>query len=200
MKWDPYKIRKIHFFGDSLTAGYGALFGKGWVSLLETAYPSTSCINHGACGNMFRDMIDEIHPFLSRAESEEAFFLMGGTNDILSAVRLSWLMSFAEKEISLLAKSIPLAVGLPPLPTRTSCITGWQTEQAYNQNTKDLLQWNNFLKTLCQSLSIPWIDFAAALPQEDHFYYDGLHPNTVGYELFFKAAAAVLFPPPEPDT
>lgn len=195
MKWDANEIWRIHFFGDSLTAGYGAMFGKGWVSLLGGAYPEVTCINHGVCGNLFQDMLDEIHPFLSRPESEDGFFLMGGTNDILSAFRLSWLMESAEKRIPPLAKAVPLTVGLPPLPTRTSCITGWQSEDAYEQNTRDLAEWNTFLKSLCQSLSIPWIDFSAALPREEQFYYDGLHPNAAGYEFFFKAAASVLFPP-----
>lgn len=194
MPWDRNTILRIHFFGDSLTAGCGAPFGKGWVALLSKAYPEVACINHGVCGNLFQDMIEEIYPFLSRAEPCEGFFLMGGTNDILSAVRLSWLTDLAEKKIPLLAKAVPLTLGLPPLPTKTSCFTGWQSEDSYEQNRKDLSQWNGFLKTLGHSLSIPWIDFSAAFPQDDRFYCDGLHPNAEGYTLCFKAAASVFFP------
>lgn len=198
MEWNTKKITCIHFFGDSLTAGYGAIPGKDWVSLLDSAFPSVSCINHGTCANLFQDMIDEIRPFLAHAEKKEGFFLMGGTNDILSSIRLPWLMNFAADTIPGLADMAPLTIGLPPLATKTSCITGWQMECFYKQNTRDIENWNAFLKTLCTSHSIPYIDFSKALPPDDKFYADGLHPNAAGYELFYKAAADVFFPGRKP--
>ena len=39
MLWDRKSIHTIHCFGDSLTAGYGALPCEGWVEVLAKRHP-----------------------------------------------------------------------------------------------------------------------------------------------------------------
>lgn len=39
MHWDTDDIHTIHCFGDSLTAGYGAVPGAGWVEVVAKRHP-----------------------------------------------------------------------------------------------------------------------------------------------------------------
>ena len=45
MHWDTDDIHTIHCFGDSLTAGYGAVPGAGWVEVVAKRHPEINWIN-----------------------------------------------------------------------------------------------------------------------------------------------------------
>ena len=60
MLWDRKSIHTIHCFGDSLTAGYGALPGEGWVEVLTKRHPKVEWYNHGQCGALTEDILDAL--------------------------------------------------------------------------------------------------------------------------------------------
>ena len=185
-------IHTIHFFGDSLTAGYGALPQEGWVSRLERVFPAVDFYNHGVCGASVSDIFDEAACFVSRRQEGTAFFFMGGTNDILSGIRLAYLEKEVEQGIQKMGETGPLVLGIPPLATRESIYAGWQSEYNFERNQEDLALYGDFLKKLATAHQIPYIDFSHAFPLSDAWYTDGLHPNGKGYEKMAEAARSVL--------
>ncbi len=190
MTKDWKDIREIHCFGDSLTAGYGALPGKGWVTRTDAALP-ISLYNHGVCGAMVSDIADEMRGFLRLAEAGEGGFFMGGTNDILCGYRLDFLEKKVAELIFEAAEKVPLTIGVPPLATRESIFTGWQSEENFEANQKALTAYGDFLRNLAKDLGLMCLDFSKALPAEDAWYADGLHPNGRGYEKMADMAIAL---------
>lgn len=89
MDWDIQNANSIHFFGDSLTAGYGTLPQYGWIYQISRRCPAIQYYNHGLCGAGLEDIFDSLSLFLSSPHENTLFFMMGGTNDILSGIRVT---------------------------------------------------------------------------------------------------------------
>ncbi len=183
----------IRFFGDSLTAGYGVPPGKDWISELSKRHPDIKCFNHGLCGAYLEDITDSAEFILSGVENNSRLFFMGGTNDILSGFKLKSVEDQLEKIIRLFGDRFSLFIGIPPLTTKLSIITGWQEECNFERNNKDLKEYGKFLKSICSSSHIPYIDFSESFPPTDSWYTDGLHPNEKGYLRFADCAEPVLY-------
>ena len=147
MLWDRKSIHTIHCFGDSLTAGYGALPGEGWVEVLAKRHPKMGWYNDGQCGALTEDILDALECAAALARPGEGFFFMGGTNDILCGFRLSSIEGRVQERLSLISEKVPLAIGIPPLSTKESIWTGWQSEAVYERNQADLAAYGDFLKS-----------------------------------------------------
>ena len=86
---------------------------------------------------------------------------------------------------------VPLTIGIPPLSTRESIYTGWQSEENFEGNQKSLSLYGDFLRNLSKDLGLLSLDFSKAFPAEDAWYADGLHPNGKGYEKMADMAIAL---------
>lgn len=190
MLWDRKSIHTIHCFGDSLTAGYGALPCEGWVEVLTKRHPKVEWYNHGQCGALTEDILDALEGAAALAGTGEGFFFMGGTNDILCGFLLAVVEAQVKERLARLSEKVPLAIGIPPLATRESIWKGWQSEAVYERNQLDLAAYGDFLRELAKESNVCLIDFSHAFPLEDAWYYDGLHPNEKGYERFADMAEA----------
>ena len=115
---------------------------------------------------------------------------MGGTNDILCGFRLSALEGRLTERLPSISGKVPLTIGIPPLATKESIWSGWQSEAVYERNQLDLAAYGDFLQELAKASNVCLIDFSHAFPLEDAWYYDGLHPNEKGYERFADMAEA----------
>lgn len=184
-------ISMIHCLGDSLTEGYGVLPGQGWVALANQRLKGISLYNHGVCGSLCGDILDSLSAASGRVRKDEGFFFMGGTNDILFGIRLAVLENRVEKELERLSERIPLTLGIPPLFTEMSVETGWQEAGSFKRNKRDLLDYQKFLRALAKDLGIRVMDFTKALPPEEKWYTDGIHPNKEGYEKMALLAVKV---------
>lgn len=186
-------IHTVHFYGDSLTAGYGAAPADGWIARLARRFPRLTLYNHGECGRLFSDIAADAWTVVHYPAEGEALFLMGGTNDILCGIRFAALLRKAEEEIRGLSARIPLILGTPLLTTRASIAAGWQQDWQYEENDRELAAYGDFLRALAEELSLPLLDFQKEFPRSDEWYSDGVHPNGGGYarmaetaEQFFK--------------
>ncbi len=186
-------IHTVHFYGDSLTAGYGAAPADGWIARLARRFPRLTLYNHGECGRLFSDIAADAWTVVHYPAEWEALFLMGGTNDILCGIRFAALLRKAEEEIRGLSARIPLILGTPLLTTRASIAAGWQQDWQYEENDRELAAYGDFLRALAEELSLPLLDFQKEFPRSDEWYSDGVHPNSGGYarmaetaERFFK--------------
>lgn len=190
MHWDTDDIHTIHCFGDSLTAGYGAVPGAGWVEVVAKRHPEINWTNHASLGALTEDILDALEGTATLTSGQEGFFFMGGTNDILCGFRLSSLEGRLTERLSRISGKVPLTIGIPPLATKESIWSGWQSEAVYERNQLDLAAYGDFLRELAKESNVCLIDFSHAFPLEDAWYYDGLHPNEKGYERFADMAEA----------
>lgn len=190
MLWDRKSIHTIYCFGDSLTAGYGAVPGAGWVEVVAKRHPEMNWYNHASLGALTEDILDALEGTAALTSGQEGFFFMGGTNDILCGFRLAVVEAQVKERLARLSEKVPLAIGIPPLATKESIWSGWQSEAVYERNQLDLAAYGDFLKKLTKDIGALAIDFSKAFPLEDGWYYDGLHPNEKGYERFADMAEA----------
>lgn len=188
------RLQTLQCWGDSLTAGYGAVPSQGWVAQLTRRFLHISIFNHGICGRLFSDILAEACTIVSHPAPGEALFLMGGTNDILCGLRFDSLCRMAEREISDLSSHLPVFLGVPPLTTPASIPAGWQAAWQFEQNNETLRQYGDFLRELSRKLSLPLLDFQKTFPYDDRFYMDGIHPNEKGYTLMANLAETVFRP------
>lgn len=186
------QIHTLHFYGDSLTAGYGAAPADGWIPRISKTFPGLTCYNHGVCGAGFTDISSDAETIIFYPAPGEALFLMGGTNDLLCGRRYASLTGEAEREIRTLAEKIPVLLGTPPLTTPRSVTAGWQAEWQYETTNAELARYADFLRNLAAELSLPLLDFQKAFPGDDRYYTDGVHPNAEGYRIFADTAEPVL--------
>ena len=75
MDWDIQNANSIHFFGDSLTAGYGTLPQYGWIYQISRRCPAIQYYNHGLCGAGLEDIFDSLSLFLSSPHENTLFFM-----------------------------------------------------------------------------------------------------------------------------
>lgn len=185
--WDSKHIRRIRCFGDSITAGWGVLPGKGWIAILAGRMKQISFCNCGMPGaglsSIFRSAKVQEPIF---AEGDGLFF-MGGTNDILCGTRLAAVEVLFEREIRKYAARYPVTVGIPPLVTEQSISTGWQSDFAFEANQRDLAAYGDFIRELGEKLVLPVLDCREVLT-EDSLYGDGIHPNEAGYQALAEKA------------
>ncbi len=185
-------ISILHCYGDSLTAGFGALPQDGWIARTSRALPAVTFVNHGVCGGFFSDILLSATETAAHPSKNEALFLMGGTNDILCGRRLDSLTQIAEKHIHALSSRLPVILGTPLLATEASVACGWQADWAFAQNQEALLSYAEYLRKLAQALRLPLIDFQKEFPESDAYYTDGIHPNADGYALMNRIALPLL--------
>lgn len=88
MLWDRKSIHTIHCFGDSLTAGYGALPGEGWVEVLAKRHPKVEWYNHGQCGALTEDILDALEgtAALARTGKASSSWAVRMTSSVVSAL------------------------------------------------------------------------------------------------------------------
>ena len=185
-------ISILHCYGDSLTAGFGALPQDGWIARTSRALPSVTFVNHGVCGGFFSDILLSAAETAAHPDKGEALFLMGGTNDILCGRRLDSLLPIADENIRALSSRLPVILGTPLLATEASVACGWQADWAFAKNQEALLSYAEYLRKLAQALRLPLIDFQKEFPKSDAYYTDGIHPNADGYALMSHIALPVL--------
>lgn len=73
MNWDIQNANSIHFFGDSLTAGYGVLPQYGWIYQISRRCHAIQYYNHGLCGAGLEDIFDSLSLFLSSPHENTLF-------------------------------------------------------------------------------------------------------------------------------
>lgn len=170
------------------TAPYRSM--AGFTKFPDAALPSNTTITVYAVQDLKTFLIPSL--FLSSPHENTLFFMMGGTNDILSGIRVTHLEKMMLSEINKLNKKIPLCIGIPPLMTPLSITTGWQTHFAFTKNNKYLKDYGSFLKANCIDLDILFIDFSTAFPLDNAWYSDGIHPNEKGYSKFADIATPYM--------
>lgn len=128
----------------------------------------------------------------------DAFFLMGGTNDILLDAGLPQIEQNMAAMMDMLVRlDKPVIIGLPPLTRPESALYGWQSASDVARHNGDIGAYREWLAKAAQSRKYVTVDFYEALlkAEEDlgfSLYADGVHPTAAGYGAIAKAVLPVL--------
>ena len=111
---------KILCLGDSLTYGYDVLPGERWTTLVA-ADGKIQIDNRGQCGDTTAGMVFRLHQL--DIVGYDAFFIMGGSNDILLDKDFSAVCRNIETLVSLLkSQEEPVYIGIPSFDAAGKCL------------------------------------------------------------------------------
>lgn len=183
---------RILCMGDSLTYGYDVAPVASWTSLVAAAL-ALDIHNQGLCGDTTGGMLFRLRQ--QELMRYDAFFLMGGSNDILLNVPIDHIQSHMEKMAALLVRQQkPVLIGIPPLTLPESAHYGWQESFAVDEHNEELTDYRDWLLAYCKQHGFMPVDFYRTLMEAGKktdlpLYADGVHPNERGYALLAKTAA-----------
>lgn len=185
---------KILCIGDSLTYGYDVPLAQRWTSIVAKQLGVTIA-NEGICGDTTSGMtyrLDFLH-----LSQYNAFFLMGGSNDVLTEVPLDDITARLGAMVQTLQQEgMPLFLGIPPLTQPESVYYGWQKSSDVACHNDMLREIGAFVRLVCKEKGCYPIDCNEALQDDSDLYADGVHPNVQGYaklaELIGTAFQQVL--------
>ena len=183
---------KILCLGDSLTYGFDVRPDQSWTALVS-AKSRIHIDNEGQCGDTTTGMVYRLHQFdLSRYD---AFFIMGGSNDILLGGELEKICQNMRTIVTTFKEQgKPVYLGIPPLTKMESAMYGWQNASDVEKHNNELRQYRQWLLSYGKETECIVIDFYEALLKAErrtghNLYADGVHPNAEGYAVL---AGAVL--------
>ena len=184
---------KFIFIGDSLTFGYGVNTNECWITKLSNVI-DLNVINKGINGDTTPSMLDRFYTDVI-SYNPKNIFLMGGTNDLLSARSIDSILENIE-EMILDSKRINsnLYIGIPPYIIKEMASKLFMPSSYYSYCYNSLPILRNRLISLCNLYSIPYIDFYNLTLNNlnKDIYLDGIHLNFLGNTLMFQEALKIL--------
>jgi len=192
---------KIVCIGDSIVEGEGDELGlSGWAGRLQQKILKNSKIGANRVYNLGMGMetsLDLLHRFFSEVlyRNPDVIILQAAHGDSRSMLNNAKKKEFEigkkarlrvyHKLFTYLSQSKKniLILGLNPLSMKT------KFKKALQQRAEHIESHNRGLKKLCKEYNLPFLDprdIFKDVRLED-YYVDGLHPNSKGYELMFKA-------------
>lgn len=181
--------------GDSLTYGYDVAYEYRWTTRLSKEKGISVC-NEGLCGDTTSGMLYRArHMNLSRFD---AFFFMGGSNDILMDISPDQVRQNLEAIARLFQDEKKAAyIGVPILTKAESALFGWQGRSDVARHNEALRSHRQWLLQLAEQYRFTVIDFYGAMLQAEqegqtNLYADGVHPNEKGYAVMAQTAAEIM--------
>lgn len=186
---------KLLCLGDSLTYGYDVRPAERWTALVA-AKGEIQIDNKGQCGDTTAGMVFRLHQL--DLIGYDAFFIMGGSNDILLDREFSSICRNIEALVSRLkGTDKPIYLGIPPLTKLESAYYGWQEMADVDRHNAVLRQYRQWILNYGSREGCTIIDFFRILEEAEQaggqsLYSDGVHPSADGYALFAEAVLKSL--------
>lgn len=181
--------------GDSLTYGYDVPPAQQWTAIVAQKLRIT-IQNEGICGDTTAGILYRCG--MLDLTGYDAFFLMGGVNDIFLEMPLAQAKENLVRTAAMMAQlHKPVCIGIPPLTKPESAIFGWQRSEDVTRHNRCIRELNQYMVALCRREGYYPIDFAKAMDTaeaagESALYADGVHPSAKGYAVFAALACDVL--------
>ena len=182
---------KLLCLGDSLTYGFDVRPDESWTARLSAA-TDMHIDNEGQCGDTTLGMAYRLSQL--DLDRYDAFFVMGGSNDILLDSELAGIYKNMENICTALkVTGKPVYLGIPPLTKAESAMYGWQNAGDVEKHNARLSLYRNWLLGYAAEQGFKVIDFYKALADAEeksgqNLYADGVHPTADGYAVLAKTA------------
>lgn len=186
---------KLLCVGDSLTYGYDVPVDESWIGRISRQ-TDIHIHNGGICGDTTKGMLYRLQHF--PYDSYDAFFLMGGTNDILLDISLARIeQNMAAMMDMLIRFKRPVIIGLPLLTRPESASYGWQVAADVEKHNQSITKFRQWLKKEAGVRKYSVVDFYQAIQHGEKdrgfsLYADGVHPTAAGYGVIADAVLPVV--------
>jgi len=202
-------MAKIIVFGDSIAHGVGDTKEGGWVQKLknfldeETLSESENkytIYNLGVPGNTTEDLLGrfefETEQGLKGDEENLVFIFAIGINDsqfIHSKNNLRFSLEEYRKNLEKLldlAKNFSskiIFLGLTPVDETKTTPIPWNVDKSYMNEY--IQKFDNTLRQFCEENKVYFVEIFKSFTENDYnkLLEDGLHPNTEGHNIIFRA-------------
>lgn len=192
---------KLVCIGDSIVEGEGDELGlSGWAGRLQHKILKNSKVGENRVYNLGMGMetsIDLLHRFFSevlyrdpdiiilQAPHGDSRSMLNKKNEEEFEIGKGARLRAYQKLFSYLSQSKKkiLILGLNPVSMNV------KFKKSVPQRAKHIELHNKGLKKLCNNYKLPFLDPREIFKNKklEDYYVDGLHPNSKGYELMFKA-------------
>jgi lysophospholipase L1-like esterase len=177
---------RVVFMGDSITDGWGKRYGQ--------FFPGKPYINRGISGQTTPQMLIRFRPDVI-ALKPRVVVILAGTNDIAGNTGPSSLGMIEDNLASMvdLAQSNGIKVVLSSVMPVCDYI---QNQTARRPNEK-IIELNRWIKSYAASHKAVYLDYYAPMLDDKGVFkqeitYDGLHPNSAGYEIMMPLAQKAI--------
>jgi lysophospholipase L1-like esterase len=177
---------RVVFMGDSITDGWGKKYGQ--------FFPGKPYINRGISGQTTPQMLIRFRPDVI-ALKPKVVVILAGTNDIAGNTGPSTLEMIEDNLTSMveLAQKNDIKVVLSSVMPVCDYIQN-QTKRRPNETIIELNKW---IKQYASTHNALYLDYYTPMLDEKGVFkqeltYDGLHPNSAGYEVMMPLAQKAI--------
>ena len=181
---------RVVFMGDSITDGWGRQYGQ--------FFPGKPYVNRGISGQTTPQMLIRFRPDVI-ALHPKAVVILAGTNDIAGN---TGPMSLEDIEYDLMSMGdLARANNIRVVLSSVMPVCDYIKPQTERRPPEKIVALNAWIKSYAAKNGFVYLDYYSAMIDDKQMFrkeltYDGLHPNTAGYEVMAplaeKAIAAAL--------
>jgi lysophospholipase L1-like esterase len=177
---------RVVFMGDSITDGWGRQYGS--------FFPGKPYVNRGISGQTTPQMLIRFRPDVI-ALKPKVVVILAGTNDIAGNTGPMTLKQIEDNFVSMaeLARANGIRVVLSSVMPVSDDFQMWTDCRPPSK----IVELNSWLKTYATKNSLVYLDYYSAMIDDRKMLkreltYDGLHPNTAGYEVMGPLAEKAI--------
>ncbi len=177
---------RVVFMGDSITDAWGRSYG--------TFFPGKAYVNRGISGQTTPQMLIRFRPDVI-ALKPKAVVILAGTNDLAGNTGPETIEEIEGnlESMAQLAKASNIRVVLSSVMP----VCDYIKPQTDRRPPASIVTLNAWIKDYCDRNQLVYLDYYSALIDDKQMFrkeltYDGLHPNSAGYEIMSPLAAKAI--------
>lgn len=177
---------RVVFMGDSITDGWGKRYGK--------FFPGKPYINRGISGQTTPQMLIRFRPDVI-ALKPKVVVILAGTNDIAGNTGPSTLEMIEDN----LASMVDLAQknGIRVVLSSVMPVCDYIQNQTTRRPNEQIVALNKWIKEYAAGHNAIYLDYYHAMLDDkgvlkQEITFDGLHPNTAGYDIMVPMAQKAI--------
>jgi len=177
---------RVVFMGDSITDGWGKRYGQ--------FFPGKPYLNRGISGQTTPQMLIRFRPDVI-ALKPKAVVILAGTNDISGNTGPSTLGMIEDN----LASMVDLAEknGIRVVLSSVMPVCDYIQKQTTRRPNEQIVALNKWIKEYAGSHGVVYLDYYTPMLDDkgvlkQELTYDGLHPNSAGYEVMMPLAQKAI--------
>jgi lysophospholipase L1-like esterase len=177
---------RVVFMGDSITDGWGKRYGQ--------FFPGKPYINRGISGQTTPQMLIRFRPDVI-AHKPKVVVILAGTNDIAGNTGPSTLEMIEDN----MASMVDLAQknGIKVVLSSVMPVCDYIQNQTKRRPNEQIIALNKWMKDYAASHNAIYLDYYTPMLDDKGVFkqeltYDGLHPNSAGYEVMMPLAQKAI--------
>ena len=182
----PSGASRVVFMGDSITDAWGRSYGK--------FFPGRRYVNRGISGQTTPQMLVRFRPDVI-ALQPKVVLILAGTNDIAGNTGPERIEDIEGNLVSM--AQLAQANGIRVVLSSVLPVCDYIQPQTARRPPEKIIALNSWMKDYCARNGLVYLDYYSAMIDrrsmlKKELTYDGLHPNTAGYEVMEPLASKAI--------